>query len=123
YAQNTGAINGTRTILLSQLQDASGNVLSLSYDAQNRLITVTDALGQKSTLQYGDTQDDLLITQVTDPFGRTATLAYDDTGRLISITDVLGMVSAFTYDDGSFINTLTTPYGKSQFSYGEDGTQ
>ncbi|MBU2800387.1 type IV secretion protein Rhs, partial [Acidithiobacillus sp. VAN18-4] len=29
----------------------------------------------------------------------------------------------FTYDDGSFINTLTTPYGKSQFSYGEDGTQ
>jgi YD repeat-containing protein len=85
---------------------------------------VTDALGQKTALTYGDPLDALLVTAVSDPFGRTARLAYDDTGRLVSVTDVLGMVSpAFSYDSGDFIESLTTPYGKSQFSYGESGTQ
>ncbi len=123
YAHSNGAVNGTRYVLLSAIHDASGNTVDFTYDAQNRLTTVTDALGQKTTLHYGDPHDSLLITAVTDPFGRTAKLAYDDTGRLVSITDVLGMVSAFTYDTGSFITALTTPYGKSQFSYGESGTQ
>lgn len=124
YAQSNGATSGTRYVLLSTISDASGNTITFGYDDQNRLTTVTDALGQKTALTYGDPLDALLVTAVSDPFGRTARLAYDDTGRLVSVTDVLGMVSpAFSYDSGDFIESLTTPYGKSQFSYGESGTQ
>jgi RHS repeat-associated protein len=122
YAQSNGATAGTRHVLLSEIRDASGNTVTLSYDDKLRLTTITDAIGQKTTFTYGDPQDDLLVTAVTDPFGRSARLAYDDTGRLVSITDVIGIVSSFGYDSGDFIESLTTPYGKSTFRYGEDGT-
>ena len=122
YAQSNGATSGTRYVLLSELRDASGNTVSLSYDGELRLTEITDALGQKTAFTYGDPKNPLLVTAVTDPFGRSARIAYDDTGRLVSITDVMGMVSGFAYDSGDFIEALTTPYGKSTFQYGEDGT-
>ena len=71
---------------------------------------------------YEFAADPLKITKVTDPFGRFTTIAYDASGRLNSITDVLGLVSAFTYaGTGDFVDSLTTPYGTSNFAYGESG--
>ncbi|PZA14109.1 RHS repeat domain-containing protein, partial [Parazoarcus communis] len=64
----------------------------------------------------------LLLTRITDPFGRSASIDYDAQGRLSRITDVLGLTSSFTYNSATFITAMTTPYGTTQFAFGESGT-
>lgn len=120
-------VGGTRRkIFLTQLIDPYGNAVSLSYDANLRLVAITDAIGQATTIFYDNPPDivppDIFkITKVTDPFGRSATFDYDGSGRLIKITDVIGLTSEFTYDAGDFITTLTTPYGVTSFAKSEPG--
>lgn len=123
FTQSDGATFYPRRIFLTSAVDARGNAVQLRYDAQMRLTSITDALGQTSTLAYQDARNPLLITAVTDPFGHSATFAYDAQGRLISITDVLGLTSSLTYDSGTFVTALTTPYGTNRFAYGESGTE
>lgn len=121
FSASDGNTGYPRKIYLTQRVDPQGNAVTLSYDSQHRLTGITDAVGQTSTLQYGNTNP-LLVTAVTDPFGRSATLAYDSSGRLSSITDAIGMTSSFDYTgSGTIIQSMTTPYGTTQFAYGESG--
>lgn len=129
FSQSDGSIGSSRKILLTQLIDPSGNAVSLSYDANLRVVSITDAIGQATKISYDHLTDLFKITKVTDPFGRVATFDYDASGRLIKITDVMGLPSEFTYDvdgtDGSksvFIVKLKTPYGDTTFTKTEDGT-
>ncbi|MBL8140839.1 MAG: hypothetical protein JNM38_07020 [Acidobacteria bacterium] len=108
---------GERRVFLTEIRDAAGLSVTLTYDSQYRLVAVTDALGQVSTLSYELPGDPLKITAFADPFGRVATLAYSSRGQLTSLTDMIGMRSEFTYDDGDFIATLTTPYGTTRFTH------
>jgi YD repeat-containing protein len=64
--------------------------------------------------------DTSLTTVESFAFGRSAALAYDGSGRLSSITDTVGIVSSFGYDASGLVNTLTTPYGTTTFTYGTD---
>ncbi|MDO3623197.1 discoidin domain-containing protein [Ralstonia pseudosolanacearum] len=123
YAQPDGATYAPRRVFLTQIVDRRGNAVTLTYDGQQRLTAVTDALGKRTTLGYGNASNPLLVTQITDPFGRTAQMGYDASGRLSEITDAIGMKSSFSYDAGTFINAMTTPYGTTQFAYGESGMQ
>lgn len=117
FNQSDGAIGTARKIFLTQMLDPHGNAVTLSYDSDLRIVAITDAIGQVTTLSYGDTNDIYKITHVTDPFGRFASFDYDSFGRLTNITDVIGLTSAFTYEgDGDFINTLVTPYGTTSFT-------
>jgi len=120
-----GASAFPRKIFLTQVLDPSGNAISYTYDNNFRIVSVTDALNQVTTLSYGSTNsaDPLFykITQVTDPFGRYATFAYNGSGQLTNITDVIGISSAFTYGANDFITSLTTPYGTTAFTMGENG--
>src|SRR5207248_3568595 len=85
-------------------------------DSSFRITTVTDALGQVTSLSYESSGDSLKITKVTDPFGRYAVFGYTN-GRLTSITDPIGIQSQFSYASGTdFINSLQTPYGTSTFA-------
>lgn len=118
YGQSDGATSGVRRVFLTAVVDPQGNSLMLAYDGQLRLTTITDAAGRVTTLGYGMATSPLLVTTITDPFGRFATLAYDASGRLASITDTVGIVSSFGYDASGLVNTLTTPYGTSSFTYG-----
>ncbi len=123
FNQSDGATGGnTRKIFLTQLIDPFGNAVSLTYDEKLRIISITDAIGQVTTISYEHPSDIYKITRVTDPFGRSATYDYDTSGRLIKITDVIGITSEFSYDAGDFITTLTTPYGVTTFTKTEDGT-
>ncbi len=122
YSSSNGATSFPRLVFLTQIVDPAGNSVSLSYDNQQRLTAITDATGRMTTFTYGLVSQPLLITQITDPFGRSAQLAYDASGRLIQITDVLGLQSQFTYDASSLISAMTTPYGTTQFTYGQSGT-
>jgi RHS repeat-associated protein len=109
-----GAPLGT---LLTQVIDPAGNAVTLTYDGP-KLVALTDAIGQVTTISYNHTNNPALITRVTDPFGRFATFEYtekpialpnyvspDETGLghdhiyfLTKITDVLGLESQFAYD-------------------------
>ncbi|ANJ68015.1 hypothetical protein A9404_12100 [Halothiobacillus diazotrophicus] len=122
YGASDGSAYFPRRVFLTQVVDPSGNAVTLNYDSQMRLTTLTDALGQKTTFQYGDSQYPLQMTGVTGPFGRTVAISYDDQGRLIGITDAIGMHSSFTYDSGTFMTAMTTPYGTTQFDGGQNGT-
>ena len=119
YARSDGAARFPRRVFLSELIDPAGNKVTLNYDGQLRLTSLTDATGRSTIFAYGLANAPLLITEITDPFGRSAKLAYDDKGRLVGITDVMGMTSSFTYDASSLVNSLTTPYGTTTFAFGE----
>ena len=110
---------GNAYFLISSQTDAQGNVITYSYDSQNRLTAITDALGQSTTFSYGNSNP-LLITQVTDPFGRAVKFTYDSSGRLQSATDPVGIVSVYAYDSTNFLDSLTTPYGTTTFSTDSD---
>jgi RHS repeat-associated protein len=124
-----------RRCFLTKLIDPAGNAAVLNYDSHMRIVGITDAIGQVTTLEYGlivsrarfnrSPADMFKITKVTDPFGRSATFTYDASNRLIKITDVIGLTSEFTYDAGAlsdFIVQLKTPYGVTSFTKSESGT-
>ena len=127
---------GQNQWFMTEVDDPQGNAVKIAYDASMRIVTLTDAIGQVTTLCYNESwqtkpslcsqppaatnpPSNLQVTQVTDPFGRSAYFGYDlGNGHLTSITDVLGITSSFTYQPGSdFINTLTTPYGTTNFAF------
>jgi RHS repeat-associated protein len=110
---------------MTAVSDPAGNIVTLTYDSQMRIVAVTDAMGQVSTISYGLAGSPLVVTQITDPFGRSASFTYSVNGQLTSITDVLGITSSYAYGQGAdpdFINTLTTPYGSTTFTYGDSST-
>jgi RHS repeat-associated protein len=125
-----GAINNLlspRRVFLSSIVDPAGNALTFSFDASFRLTSITDATSRSTTFTYAHATYTNLVTGIADPFGRTATLAYctsSDTDcplySLKSITDVQGITSSFKYDatDTTFVKSLTTPYGTTNFAYG-----
>lgn len=110
---------------MTAVGDPQGNKVTLVYDSQMRIVSITDAIGQVTTLTYGLSGSPLLVTQITDPFGRSAAFTYNASGQLASITDVIGITSSYTYGQGTdpdFVNTLTTPYGSTAFTYGDSTT-
>ncbi len=123
FNQSDGSVGTSRKIFLTQLIDPSGNAVTLTYDVNFRVVALTDAIGQVTTIAYQHPTDIYKITKVTDPFGRLATFDYDATNRLSKITDVIGLTSEFTYEGGSdFINALITSYGTTGFTRGETNT-
>ena len=115
FAAADTAPAGQRRVFLTQIIDRQQQALTLTWDAQFRLVALTDAVGQVTTVSYEDPTQPLRITRVTDPFGRSATFTYNDTGQLASITDVLGLTSSLSYGAGDFVQGLTTPYGRTSF--------
>ncbi len=130
------------TFFMTEVDDAQGNAVAITWDKQFRIVALTDALGQVTTVCYNDSWQtsnlcaqppaatnpptNLQVTQVRDPFGRSAYFGYDPrpltaegggTGHLTSITDVLGITSTFIYAKSDFILSLTTPYGVTQFAF------
>ena len=123
YTQSDSSSSSTRRVFLTSRMDAQGNAVTLIYDETQRLTTIVDAVGQKTTLEYGNSAHPLLITGVTDPFGRYASIEYDEKQRLNALTDSIGMRSSFSYNSGTFINAMTTPYGTTSFITGQNGIQ
>ena len=121
-------VHGTfpsRKVFMTKSIDPHGNAITLNYGSSPsgglRLVSITDRVGQVTTLSYDLPGDDLKITRVTDPFVRSASFAYAN-GRLDKITDVIGMESSFEYGTSDFITKLITPYGATNFSTGILGT-
>ena len=121
YEQFTQPGGGVGQFFMTAVVDAAGNKVTLAYDSLLRITTITDAVGEVSTLSY-QSSTSLLVSKITDPFGRAASFTYTADGHLGSITDTLGITSSYTYGQGAdpdFINTLTTPYGSTTFTFGD----
>jgi RHS repeat-associated protein len=130
FAQSDGSVSTSRRIWLTQEIDPQGNANTFTYDAAMHLVSVTDAIGQVTTLSYNAPFETNAITRVTDPFGRFATFTYDNAYRLTNITDVIGLSSSLFYFDIHVLNSdgmlieiiptdlmtdLFTPYGRTTF--------
>ena len=81
----------------SQRTDYNGAITNYSYDALNRLTTISYPDTTSATYGY-----DVLsrLTTATNPTG-TVTTSYDDRGRVSSVTDVFGQVVSYQYDANS----------------------
>ena len=124
-ATSATATTPSKKIFMSAWIDPSGNQLTYAYDSNYRLTSVTDAIGQVTTLTYVSNtitnSGFYLVSQVTDPFSRSASFTYNTSGQLIGITDIIGIESQFTYGTGDFVSALTTPYGTTNFVQGGSG--
>jgi YD repeat-containing protein len=118
-----------RRVFLTQRVDSSGNGMTLEYDGMGRICAVKDALGQATTLTYGEPGDPYRLTVVTDPFGRKASLTYSPEGQLAKVTDAAGLSYSYAYGPDArspeapadFLRLMTTPYGDYTFSTKEEG--
>ena len=72
FAPSDGVITAGRHVYLTDVIDPQGLTLHLTYDANLRLVAVTDAIGLVTTLSCELTSDSTKITKVTDPYGRFA---------------------------------------------------
>jgi RHS repeat-associated protein len=123
-------------VFLTQIVDPAGNTVTLTWADPGtinfRLVALTDAIGQVTTISYEHPSGQPLITKITDPFGRFATFEYATYSVLINnqtvpvyilnrITDVLGLVSRFEYV-ADFMQRMITPYGTNTFTLGNGGS-
>jgi RHS repeat-associated protein len=126
FSKTDNATSYPRKIFMTQWIDPANNGVEIRYlpgtTKIDKLVVTIDGVEQQTTFSYEDSNDPYKITKVTDPFNRSALLAYNN-GQLISITDPIGIVSAFHYTPGTdFIDTLTSPYGPTTFTRGQEGT-
>ena len=104
--------------MLTAIREPAGNQLTLAYTGAN-LTTITDTVGRLVSLSYDASNR---VTQVQDPLGRKVTYAYDASGRLATVTDRIGNAVGedptahqwkYAYDGTTqHITTTTDPDGR-----------
>lgn len=89
--------------------------LERRFDADGRLVSVTDRNGNSLTLSYDNTG---FLTGMTDAGGRTVTLTKGANGKVESLRDHAGRVTSYTYDAGGNLLSSTDPTGaRTQYQY------
>ncbi|MBI5117924.1 hypothetical protein HZA56_15725 [Candidatus Poribacteria bacterium] len=115
YTYNIPAGTTSLQPFLTQISDAHGQTLTIGYDANVHLTTVTDAMNRQMTLTYNAAG---LVTQATlagDPLGRSALFEYDANRNLTKITDMGGYWSSFTYDEDVYLASIGNERGTRTF--------
>ena len=107
----------TTSALYSGVASAAFNpFITRTYDALNRLKTVTDERGPGHTTTYdydpGCGCSDR-VTKVTDPLGHTTETIYDANGRRSSVKDANGHPTSFVYDARGHLTDTHFPDGTS----------
>ena len=96
---------------LLSITDRNGNTTQLTYDALNRLVTVTDPASRTITYTY-QSPTSYLVTGVATSVGISLSYAYDAQGRLSQVTNPDSTTVNFTYNSQSLINSVTDSSGK-----------
>ncbi len=68
---------------------------TMTYDADDNLLTTTDHLGRTTRFAYDANRNPIATT---DPLGNVISKTYDLAGRLVSTTDARGFTQTNTYD-------------------------
>lgn len=90
--------------LLTRRTDAKGGVETYDYDSASRLLAATDRRAQRVSLEY-DRQN--RVTSISYAAGGSEQRDYDAAGRLVRIRDQAGTI-AFDYDDVDRVKRETT---------------
>ncbi len=97
--------------------DRNGNTTTYTYDASDRLTTITDPAGIITTFTYTDG----LVSSVTNP-GGTTTFQHDAQGNLTGVTFPDGSEQTFGYDPRHLMTSETDANGHlTQRTYNEFG--
>ncbi|HVW25527.1 MAG TPA: RHS repeat-associated core domain-containing protein [Polyangiaceae bacterium] len=104
-------------------------LLTFAYDDAERIASVEDENGKKTTIERGSDGAPTAIVApfgqrttlepdssgnlhtVTDPLGRAVKLDYDDSGRLVQVTDPNKGIHSFDYDPAGRLTGVTDPTG------------
>ena len=115
---------------LQSIVDPRGfEVLKLTYDANHRLIGLTDPFGNSETHQYNlEDHTEVVadfsgnestiffddrgnVTRVTDPLGNTFETVFNQADNPIRLTDARGGITEVSYDDRSNVTQVVDPIG------------
>lgn len=96
---------------LTAIVDRNGNTTQLSYDALNRLTTVTDPAGRHIYFSY-PSNTSYLVTSVTTDVGISLSYTYDSQGRLTQVTEPDLTTLNFSYDSNSNVTSVIDSAGK-----------
>lgn len=107
---------------LVKVQDKNGNCLSISW-AEQRIISITDGSGRKTTLDYllDNNGKRTTLTQITGPSGNKKTFTYGS-GNLTGITDIDGEKVKYVYNGNHMLTEVHNIDGYS-VKYGYYGTK
>ncbi len=94
---------------LARIIDSSRRPWDLHYDATQKITTVENSLGQKTTYMH----DGAMVHKVVDARGHTRQTEYDDAYRRVATSDALGQRSTFVYDERGNLTSMTGPDGAS----------
>jgi len=114
-------VDGDGRVFMTRFTDSHGNVVQIKYDRNFRISSITDAIGQISTVTHvSDDSNDpgfFKIAGITDPFGRTCKFTFDAQRKCLqSSTDSIGLESSFKYEEKTpFMTSMVTPYGPTLF--------
>ena len=102
------------TGVITDMKNCHGQALNLSYDGTNRLDKIIEPIsGQSLTISYNA---DSLIATITDTLSRKVYFTYDSSQNLIGVTDPSGKITTYTYDSTGRVLTGTDPSGTQVFS-------
>ncbi|HXA48509.1 MAG TPA: DUF6531 domain-containing protein, partial [Burkholderiaceae bacterium] len=116
---------------LTHQNDSNGNLLGFTYvnendeteryDANGKLLSITNRVGLTQFLQYDPVYNKL--TSVTDAFGRQLTFTYNTYGQLSGMTDPNGGTYTYSYtsDGKSNLTMVTYPDGHTRQYLYENG--
>jgi YD repeat-containing protein len=104
---------------LLSITDRNGNITQLTYDASNRLVTVTDPASRHLNFTYQSASSNLVST-VSSDVGISLSYTYDSNGRLIKVTKPDNTNISFTYDGQNRITAVLDNDGKTLESHTYD---
>lgn len=105
------------SLRLSTITARSGDTITIEYDGNDRIETVTDAIGRVTKffyITYGSSITRLNEIRQVSPnsVGYQSTfLQYDSAGKLIAITNPLGETTRFEYDGSGRISDAIDGHG------------
>jgi RHS repeat-associated protein len=104
---------------LAKTIGAQNQTVNYGYDANGNATSMTDPLGNKTTLAYDPLNR--LIKSI-DPTGKASQSSYDSHDHPLSITDPLTHSTDYSYDGfGNRLSTDSPDTGSSQVSYDDAG--
>lgn len=95
---------------LKSIVDRNGNTVTITYDTNNRITTITDPANRTITFNYPDSTS-LLVSSVVSNAG-TFTYTYDAQKRLTKVTRPDNTFVTFEYDANSLISAVKDTDGK-----------
>ena len=107
--------SGTQPFLVEQ-RDRWGNSLTIGYNSSSKPVTITDASGGVTRLDYVSTPAGSRVWRVTEPSGRQALFTYDTNGNLSECVDMEGHAFQYTYDSNVNVQELMTAQGPWTFN-------